>query len=194
VIFADFGYGLITPRLLELVMPLLRQRVRTITADVSGVRSNLLHFKDVDLLCPTEREVRETLHDFSTGINNIVYSLLSHTGAKQALVTLGKQGLLVFDQYQPRGADEAWERKLRSEYLPALETHAVDPLGCGDALLATATLALAAGAGVHGAAYLGSLAAAYEARQIGNRPITAEALIASLPAAEPARMKRRLAS
>jgi rfaE bifunctional protein kinase chain/domain/rfaE bifunctional protein nucleotidyltransferase chain/domain len=194
VIFADFGYGLITPTLLERVMPTLRKRVRILTADVSGMRSNLLCFKNVDLLCPTEREVREALHDFSTGINNIVYSLLSHTGAKQALITLGKQGLLVFDQYRPRNADESWERKLRSEYLPALATHAIDPLGCGDALLATATLALAAGGSVHAAAYLGSVAAAFEAQRIGNQPITAEDLLTGLSVTALPEGVRRLAS
>jgi rfaE bifunctional protein kinase chain/domain len=194
VIFADFGYGLITPGLLERIMPALRKRVGIITADVSGMRSNLLCFKNVDLLCPTEREVRETLHDFTTGINNIVYSLLSHTGAKQALITLGKQGLLVFDQYRPRNADESWERKLRSEYLPALATHAIDPLGCGDALLATATLALAAGGGVHAAAYLGSVAAAFEAQRVGNQPITIEDLLSGLAVSAPVEQSRRLAS
>jgi rfaE bifunctional protein kinase chain/domain/rfaE bifunctional protein nucleotidyltransferase chain/domain len=194
VVFADFGYGLITPALLERVMPTLRKNVRILTADVSGMRSNLLCFKNVDLLCPTEREVRETLHDFTTGINNIVYSLLSNTGARQALITLGKQGLLVFDQYRPRTADEAWERKLRSEYLPALATHAIDPLGCGDALLATATLALAAGGSVHAAAYLGSVAAAFEAQRVGNQPITSEDLLTRLSVSAPMEQARRLAS
>jgi rfaE bifunctional protein kinase chain/domain/rfaE bifunctional protein nucleotidyltransferase chain/domain len=195
VLFTDFGYGLITPGLLERIMPVLRKRVRILTADVSGLRSNLLCFKNVDLLCPTEREVRETLHDFSTGINNIVYSLLAQTGAKQALITLGKQGLLVFDQYRLRKADESWERKLRSEYLPALAGYAIDPLGCGDALLATATLTLAAGASVHAAAYLGSLAAAFEAQKIGNQPITAEELLSGLSLCAPAaEQSRRLAS
>jgi rfaE bifunctional protein kinase chain/domain/rfaE bifunctional protein nucleotidyltransferase chain/domain len=193
VIFADFGYGLISATLLERLMPALRKRVRIITADVSGLRSNLLCFKNVDLLCPTEREVRETLHDFSTGINNVVYSLLAQTGAKQALITLGKQGLLVFDQCRPRKADESWERKLRSEYLPALATHAIDPLGCGDALLATATLALAAGGSVHAAAYLGSVAAAFEAGKIGNCPITTEDLLSGLGVVA-APEARRLAS
>ena len=194
VVFADFGYGLITPALLERIMPTLRERVRILTADVSGMRSNLLCFKNVDLLCPTERELRETLHDFTTGINNIVYSLLSTTGARQALITLGKQGLLVFDQYRPRTADQSWERKLRSEYLPALATHAVDPLGCGDALLATATLAMAAGGSVHAAAYLGSVAAAFESQRVGNQPITSEDLLSGLAVSAPVEPARRLAS
>jgi bifunctional ADP-heptose synthase (sugar kinase/adenylyltransferase) len=195
VIFADFGYGLITGGLLDRVMQPLRQRVPVITADVSGRQSNLLRFRDVDLLCPTEREVRETLHDFSTGINNIVYGLLSKTGAKQALVTLGKQGLIVFDQYRARAAGEAWERKLRSEYLPALATQAIDPLGCGDALLAAASLTLAVGGSVQAAAYLGSVAAAFEVQRVGNQPVTSEDLLAGL--ALPASVNqqaRRLAS
>jgi len=61
VIFADFGYGLITESLLDRVMPNLRKMVSIITADVSGRQASLLRFKQVDLLCPTEREVRETL-------------------------------------------------------------------------------------------------------------------------------------
>jgi rfaE bifunctional protein kinase chain/domain/rfaE bifunctional protein nucleotidyltransferase chain/domain len=199
VVFADFGYGVITPGVLERALPVLRKRVPVLTADVSGMRSNLLHFRDVDLLCPSERDVRETLHDYSTGINNIVYGLLSKTGAKQALVTLGKQGLIVFDRYQARGADEAWERRLRSEYLPALGGHAIDPLGAGDALLAAASLTLAVGGSVQAAAYLGAVAAGFEVQRVGNQPITADDLLDGMalpPAATGlnAPQARRLAS
>ena len=194
VVFVDLGYGLLSEALLEKLIPALRRRVAVMTADVSGMRSNLLAFKEVDLLCPSEREVRERLHDYSSGINNVVWRLLSLTRARQALITLGKQGMLVFDQHRPRGADESWERKLRSEYLPALANHAVDPLGCGGALLATASLTLAAGGSVQAAAYLGSVAAAYEARQLGNQPITAENLMAVLSESLALAQARRLAS
>jgi rfaE bifunctional protein kinase chain/domain len=194
VIFVDFGYGLLGGSLLDKLLPELRRRVEIITADVSGMRSNLLSFKGVDLLCPSEREVRERLHDYSSGINNVVWRLLSLTQARQAMITLGKQGLLVFDQHRPRGADESWERKLRSEYLPALANHAVDPLGCGDALLAAASLTLAAGASVHAAGYLGSVAAAFEARQVGNQPITSEHLMSLLSESLALVQARRLAS
>src|SRR5262249_42721429 len=68
VIFADFGYGLITAGLLDRILPALRARVPVLTADVSGKRSNLLRFKGVDLLCPTEQEMRDTLQDFASGL------------------------------------------------------------------------------------------------------------------------------
>src|SRR5207253_6543526 len=82
VIFADFGYGLITSGLLERIMPELRKNVPIITADVSGKQANLLRFKSVDLLCPTEREARESLGDYSSGLGAVVSKLLRTTDAK----------------------------------------------------------------------------------------------------------------
>ncbi len=101
VIFADFGYGAITAGLVDRILPTLRRDVPIISADVSGRQSNLLKFKDVDLLCPTEREVRETLHDFSSSLNAVVWQLMHHTNARNAIITLGKQGLIAFDSPEP---------------------------------------------------------------------------------------------
>src|SRR5207249_8418836 len=98
--------------------------------------------------------------------------LLTETNAKQALITLGKQGLVSFDW--PGGTARDSEGRLRSEYLPALSGRTVDPLGCGDALLAAASLALAAGGSLQAAALLGSIAAAIEVQEVGNIPVTAE--------------------
>jgi rfaE bifunctional protein kinase chain/domain/rfaE bifunctional protein nucleotidyltransferase chain/domain len=175
VIFADFGYGVITAGLLDRVLPALRSRIPVLAADVSGKQGNLLRFKDVDLLCPSEREAREAQHDFDSGLGAVVWNLLSTTGARQAIVTLGKQGLITFDRNQ----NDAGQR-LRSEYIPALSNRVVDPLGCGDALLATASLALAAGGSLQAAAFLGSIAAAVEVQQIGNAPISAQQILSQL--------------
>jgi rfaE bifunctional protein kinase chain/domain/rfaE bifunctional protein nucleotidyltransferase chain/domain len=174
VVFADFGYGLITESLLERIMPSLRQAVPILTADVSGRQSSLMKFKSVDLLCPTERELRETLHDFSSGLGAVVWRLLSETKARQAIITLGKQGLVTFSPPEQSSTEPLG--RLASEYLPAFSNRVIDPLGCGDALLATTSLALACGGSLQAAAYLGSLAAAIEIQQLGNQPITAERL------------------
>jgi len=174
VVFADFGYGLITESLLDRIMVPLRAMTPIITADVSGRQSSLMRFKSVDLLCPTEREVRETLHDFSSGLGAVVWRLLNDTGAKQAIITLGKQGLVTFSP--PQQPANTMLGRLSSEYLPAFSNRVIDPLGCGDALLATASLALACGSSLETAAYLGSIAAAIEIQQMGNQPLTAEKL------------------
>lgn len=175
VIFADFGYGMITAGLLARILPPLRQRVAILAADVSGKQSNLLAFRDVDLLCPTEREVRESQHDFSSGVGAVAWKLLDTTGARQAIVTLGKQGLVTFD-----GRERPLPPRLKSEYIPALSPHAIDPLGCGDALLATSTLALTAGGSLEAAAFLGALAAAFEVQEIGNLPVAPDRMFGKL--------------
>jgi bifunctional ADP-heptose synthase (sugar kinase/adenylyltransferase) len=175
VIFADFGYGVISAGFLDKVMSKLRKTVPVLTADVSGRQGNLMRFREVDLLCPTEREMRETLHDFSSGLGYVVWNLLQATGAGKAIITLGKNGLITFDRPRAGEASEQMGRLL-SEYLPALSPMAIDPLGCGDALLATASLTLAAGGTLQQAAYLGAVAAAIEVRQIGNQPIAADEL------------------
>ncbi len=173
VIFADFGYGTLTGGLIDRVLPQLRQTVPILTADVSGRQSNLMRFNGVDLLCPTERELRETLHDFTSSLPAATWNLLHQTKARGAIVTLGKQGLITFEHELNSHTDS----RLKSEYIPALAQHAVDPLGCGDALLATATLALVAGSSLTTAGYLGAMAAAAHVRSQGNSPLTAQALL-----------------
>ena len=180
VIFGDYGFGMITGLLLERIMPLLRPRVPLIAAGVSGPQASLLRFRDVDLLCPSERDVRQQLNDTQSGLNAVMYRLFRGSGARQALVTMDKQGLVAFDQCQVTQPGEAWERKLRGAYLPSLGGSAVDSLGCAEALLATASATLAVGASLHAAAYLGSLAAALAGQQLGNQPVQLDAMVARL--------------
>jgi bifunctional ADP-heptose synthase (sugar kinase/adenylyltransferase) len=61
-----------------------------------------------------------------------------------------------------------------------MPARAIDPLGCGDALLATASLALASGGSLAAAALLGSLAAAIEVGQVGNVAVTTDSLAQSI--------------
>jgi bifunctional ADP-heptose synthase (sugar kinase/adenylyltransferase) len=68
-------------------------------------------------------------------------------------------------------------------------------LGCGDALLAVATLGLAAGAPLILAAYLGNAAAAIEIGMLGNHPIGIDRLrewMASRAELQPGRHKTAL--
>lgn len=176
LIFCDFGYGTVTAALLERVLPAVRAAAPVVTADVSGARGNLLAFQNVDLLCPTEREVRNTLHDFEAGLSSVAYRLLEATQARHLLCTLGKRGVVVFDRQSQDRRSPHWSDRLHSEHFPSFAEHGLDRLGCGDAMLATATCALAAGAPLIHAAYLGNAASALELSLLGNHPISADML------------------
>ncbi len=176
LVFCDFGYGVITEALLSMVLPELRQEVKIITADVSGTHGDLLRFEDVDLICPTEREIRSTLHNFEEGLSAVAWQLMDATRAKHLIATLGRRGLVAFDRQSQDPASPDWAGRLRSEYFQALNGRAIDVLGCGDALLAGCTLALTCGASFIQAAYLGNVMAAIEASDLGNIPIDLERL------------------
>lgn len=175
VVWCDYGYGAITDSLVAHVSDPLRRRVDVITADVSS-RGKLLRFHNVDLLTPTERELRGACNNSDAGLSAVAWQVLQQTQAARLLVTMGKKGVVLFDRPSQDPNDAEWAGRLLSEYLPALSEAAVDPLGCGDSLLAATTLALASRASIMQALYLGSAAAAVQVGRQGNVPVDSESL------------------
>jgi bifunctional ADP-heptose synthase (sugar kinase/adenylyltransferase) len=174
VIIADFGQGLFTGAMLTRLCERLRKHVAVMAGDVSGRRSNLLAMRGMDLICPSENEIRDALHDYDEGLSSVTWRVLEQTESRAAIATLGEEGLIAFDR-RPDADDnpEHWQSRLNAQHVPALSPHAIDQLGCGDALLAAATLTLASGGDVVRAALLGSVAAASQAQRLGNAVIGA---------------------
>ena len=183
VILADFGLGMFSPGLLARLIPELRPRTRLLTGDVSGRRSNLRAMHDMDLVCPSESELRDALGLFDEGLGLVVWRLLAETHNRNVICTMGPEGLIAFDRldhhpalrdaFTDAGASSQWQTRIKAEHVPALTVHATDPLGCGDAMLATATLALGAGSNLLAAAFLGACAAAVQVQRLGNTVISA---------------------
>jgi len=176
-IVADFGQGLLTGEMIRSLCDGVRRRVRILAGDVSGRRSNLTHFRAADILCPSESELRDATHDHASGLSAVAWELLSQTGSAGAIVTMGAEGLIAFDRLpddEHGGAD--WRSHLVGEHVPALCPAPIDALGCGDAMLAVATLGLTAGSSLAHSAVLGAVAAAQQARRLGNIVINAAEL------------------
>jgi len=176
-IVADFGLGLLTPGLCTRLNAALRPRARVLAGDVSGRRSHLRNMLDADLLCPSESELREAYQAHDQGLPVVVWELLEETRARAVIVTMGPDGLVAFDRLPAFSAEvsgeAAWPARVRAEHVPATSPLAVDALGCGDAMLSTSALTLAAGGDLLQAAYLGAAAAGLEAQRLGNVPVHA---------------------
>jgi rfaE bifunctional protein nucleotidyltransferase chain/domain len=174
-IIADFGLGLLTAGVLTRLAKAIRNRVPFISGDVSGRRSNLRAMRGLDMLCPSESELREAYGLFDEGLPTVTWRLMEETHARSAVVTMGPEGLIAFEPLAGGGGASGegdYRSRVRGEHVPSLTPYAIDALGCGDALLTAATLARAGGASLVGATFLGSVAAAAQAQRIGNIPVS----------------------
>lgn len=169
-IAVDFGLGLFTARSLSEFASAVRPHVELLTGDVSGRRAGLRSMMHFDALFPSEAELRDAMGDYDDSLNAVVWALMSETHTRRVIVTMGDEGLIAFERDPNAAAQNAWASRVTSEHVPPLVRHAVDPLGCGDALLATATLAMSAGATYAQSVYLGACAAASHAMRPGNPP------------------------
>lgn len=180
-IVADYGLGMFSPALMTRLTRRLRPHVKILSGDVSGRRSLLRCMMQMDLLCPSESEARESMRMFDESLPSVVWQMLQSTGSRSAIVTMGPEGLVAFDRLPAaaEGAGAAGEEgadgfrsRVKGEHVPALVGHAVDALGCGDSLLAAATLTLSAGGSLLAAGLLGAIAAASQAARVGNSVIS----------------------
>lgn len=185
-IIADFGLGLFSPAVLTRLCGVLRPRVGVLAGDVSGKRHGLRAMRGLDLVCPSEDELRQAYSLHGEALPSVACRLLDETQTKAALITMGAEGLVAFEPIpEPRTrahdkADDPFRSRVIGEHVPALSPHAIDPLGCGDALIATTTLAKASGASIVPAAILGAAAAAVHGQRLGN------------PALEPSEIRRTI--
>jgi len=171
LIFSDFNYGCLPQPLVEEIIALCLSRGVMMVADsqASSQIGYVSRFHDAFLLTPTEREARISVGDFNAGLVVLAEMLRTKARAKNVLLTLGSEGLLIH-------AEVSSSDKWLTDRLPAMNTAPKEVSGAGDSLLTCASMALAVGADIWQAAYLGSLAAACKLSRLGNMPLTANAL------------------
>jgi rfaE bifunctional protein nucleotidyltransferase chain/domain len=181
LIWCDYGFGMVTPGLLEAGLRCARERGLFVAGNAVGQRGQMLALRQTNLLTGTERQVREALHDMGSGLPAVVANLLQTTGGQTAIVSLRKRGLIGFDG-RARGVEgvpqHAWRERLRSEFVPSFARHAVDLLGAEEAVLAAAALVLAGGGALPLATYVAAAAESLALSYSGGNPPNATALAA----------------
>jgi rfaE bifunctional protein kinase chain/domain len=148
VLVSDYGFGLLTPEVVEAAVALARRRRVPVTVDS---RFSLLSFRGMTAVTPNEPEVEAALgisigHD-SRRLEAAGRTLLRRLGVRAVLITRGSDGMALF---------EAGRAPL---HIPIFGSDQVaDVTGAGDTVIATFTLALAAGATPAEASYLANYA------------------------------------
>jgi rfaE bifunctional protein kinase chain/domain len=172
IVFSDFNYGCLPQPLVDRIVELARTRGVMLAADSqsSSQLGDIGRFRDMDLLTPTEHEARISTRNHQDGLVVLAEQLRQQARARNVLLKLGEEGLLIHPADVPAG-DELTDR------LGALNTAPRDVAGAGDSLLIASALTLASGGTIWEAAYLGSLAAAIQVGRVGNTPIQSEELL-----------------
>ncbi|HAA54119.1 MAG TPA: hypothetical protein DCE42_05155 [Myxococcales bacterium] len=161
----DFGYGLFGSVLAEKMSELSARIGKPYYIDVSALgSSSFLRFRQPHLATPTESELRFAFGDKDSGLSHLAVQYYEETQAKGLVITMGDKGVLMF--YPP----EEGEERLKTEYLPAFEQVALDPVGAGDVFLSGMLLADVAGAPRTTGLYLGSCLSGLHIRHLGNQP------------------------
>lgn len=162
VLISDYGYGTVTP---TLVSTLGTSRI-PVTLDSRFVIGD---YKGMTAATPNEPEVEATLGiQIGNDLEKLEWAgrtLLRRLKHKAVLITRGKDGMALF------------ERKRKTTHIPIYGTdEIVDVTGAGDTVIATFTLALAAGSSFKDAAKLANYAAGIVVMKHGTHAVTLEEL------------------
>jgi len=173
VVFSDFSYGLLTNSLISSIEEIAVKHKIPMVADSqsSSQTGDISKFCNMQLVTPTEREIRLALNDFESGLVVLSKKLHKKSGAKYILTTLGSEGVMIYNSNKG---------ELLTDNIPALNLSPKDVSGAGDSLLTCASMALALNRNIWQSVYLGSMAAAIQVGRVGNIPITKDELLAEL--------------
>ena len=166
VLVSDYGFGLVTPELVRAAVALARRKRVPVTVDS---RFALLGFRGMTAVTPNEPEVEQALgitigHDLAT-LESAGRSLLRRLGVKAVLVTRGSDGMALFEPGKP------------TLHIPIHGSDQVaDVTGAGDTVIATFTLALAAGATPAEASLLANCAGGVVVMKHGTATVSAAEL------------------
>jgi len=163
LLVSDYGYELVTPQIIS------RIRRNSIPATIDS-RFSMMDFSKMTAATPNEPEVEAAL---GASIGNDAKklewagrTLLRKLRHDAVLITRGKDGMALF------------ERGKKTIHIPIYGSDEIaDVTGAGDTVIATFTLALAAGAGYYDAARLANYAGGIVVMKYGTRPVTYDELM-----------------
>ena len=175
VIIGDYGKGVVTQPLLEEIKKICRERGVWLSLDPKPVHH--LNLNGLSLITPNRKEAFE-LADLPDDTKNtnpladkqlmlVAERLLTELHPALLLITLGELGMLLCQRGQ------------KPFHIPTVAQEVFDVSGAGDTVIASFTLAVAAGASPVEAAILSNHAAGIVVGKVGTATTTPEELIQS---------------
>jgi len=169
IILQDYNKGVLIPGFIKKIIQLANEKDVLITVDPKF--NNFFEYKNVTVFKPNRKEAEDILAvkiKTDTDITRAGNILLERLNAKNILLTLGAEGIAVFEQGKPE------------KRMPTKARRVADVSGAGDTVIATLTMALAAGANILEASYLANYAAGIVCEEVGIVPIETGKLFSTI--------------
>ena len=168
LLVSDYGSGLVTPRFVTGLAADLRRRRRGVPILVDS-RYALTRYRGLTACTPNESEVEQvlgvTIDDDAAVLERAGRELLKRTRMSAVLVTRGSRGMALFQPGKP------------SVHIPIFGSDQIaDVTGAGDTVMATMTLAVAAGATFEEAARLANYAGGLAVMKRGTATVATDEL------------------
>lgn len=166
VIIEDYGKGVITPSILARIVPLAKRRGKIISVDPKEEHFN--YYRGISVITPNNHEASRAvgfdIKDEAT-LKKAGEKLLAKLNCKIALITLGENGMAVFQKGKPM------------KHIPTVAQEVFDVSGAGDTAIASYTLSLASGADPVEAAHIANCAAGIVVGKVGIAVVSPDELL-----------------
>jgi len=166
IIVEDYGKGLITPKLLDAIVPLAKKKKKIIAVDPK--EEHFSYYKGVTLITPNSSEASKAvgfeIKDKSS-LKRAGHELLKKLKARIVLITLGEDGMVVFEKGKP------------PKKIETVAQEVFDVSGAGDTVISTYILSLLSGASPINAAHIANCAAGVVVGKVGIAVVTQDEII-----------------
>jgi D-glycero-beta-D-manno-heptose-7-phosphate kinase len=165
IILQDYNKGVLSSSLIPQLIELANKNKKLVTVDPKF--NNFYEYKNVMVFKPNRKEAEDILGmkiKTDVEISFAGNTLLKKLNAKNVLLTLGEDGIAVFEKDKPE------------KRMPTKARKVADVSGAGDTVISTLTMALAAGANIYEASYLANYAGGIVCEEVGIIPIELDKL------------------
>jgi len=157
LILADYGHGFFSNSVISLIEKLpIFTCINTQSNAGNRGYNTISKYSKANLITFNGAELQLELRDRNPDYLKIVPEIMQKKMASHAIVTLGADGLIVF------------EKNGNFEKIPAFATKLIDKVGAGDSVFAIASLLAKVDAPLKVIGFLSNLVAAYEVSQLGH--------------------------
>lgn len=168
VLISDYGSGLVRPRFVAELAATLRSKKRRVPILIDS-RYALTRYRGLTACTPNESEVEQvlgvTIDDNKAVLERAGRELLHRTRMASVLITRGSRGMALFEPGK------------KTVHIPIFGSDQIaDVTGAGDTVMATMTLALAAGASFEDAARLANYAGGLVVMKRGTATVSSAEL------------------